>query len=91
LVTSETTLAIILVIWIFAGESLAGFAIALFSWVLVGTFSSIAISATVSKLLSLSVDYYQKKKESLCHYITRYWLARSASMAVFIHSSFTRM
>ena len=46
LITSGTTLATILSIWFFAGESLAGFSIALFFGVLVGTFSSIAISAT---------------------------------------------
>ena len=66
LITSGTTLATILAIWVFAGESLAGFSIALFSGVLVGTFSSIAISATVPKLLGLTADYYQKKEEEVC-------------------------
>lgn len=66
LITSGTTLATILSIWIFAGESLAGFSIALFSGVLVGTFSSIAISVTVPQLLGLSADYYHKKEEDLC-------------------------
>jgi preprotein translocase subunit SecF len=66
LITSGTTLATILAIWIFAGESLAGFSIALFSGVLVGTFSSIAISATVPELLGLSADYYQNKEEEVC-------------------------
>ncbi|MDP7592430.1 MAG: protein translocase subunit SecF [Litorilituus sp.] len=66
LITSGTTLATILAIWIFAGESLAGFSIALFSGILVGTFSSIAISATVPQLLGLTADYYQKKEEDVC-------------------------
>ena len=66
LITSGTTLATILAIWIFAGESLAGFSIALFSGILVGTFSSIAISATVPQLLGLTADYYHKKEEEIC-------------------------
>ncbi len=66
LITSGTTLATILAIWIFAGESLAGFSIALFSGILVGTFSSIAISATVPQLLGLTADYYHKKEEDVC-------------------------
>ncbi len=66
LITSGTTLATILAIWLFAGESLAGFSISLFSGVLVGTFSSIAISATVPQLLGLSADYYLKKEQDIC-------------------------
>jgi preprotein translocase subunit SecF len=66
MITSGTTLATIVAIWIFAGESLAGFSIALFTGVLVGTFSSIAISATVPQLLGLTADYYNKKEEDIC-------------------------
>ncbi|MEI6893209.1 MAG: protein translocase subunit SecF [Colwellia sp.] len=66
LITSGTTLATVLAIWIFAGESLAGFSIALFSGILVGTFSSIVISATVPQLLGLTADYYHKKEEEVC-------------------------
>ena len=66
LITSGTTLTTILAIWIFAGEYLSGFAIALFSGVLVGTFSSIAISATVPQLLGLTSDYYHKKEQEVC-------------------------
>jgi len=66
LITSGTTLATILAIWLFAGESLAGFSISLFCGVLVGTFSSIAISATVPQLLGLSADYYHKKEQEVC-------------------------
>lgn len=65
LITSGTTLATILAIWLFAGESLAGFSIALFFGILVGTFSSISISATVPQLLGLTADYYQKKEEEV--------------------------
>lgn len=66
MITSGTTLATIIAIWGFAGESLAGFAIALFIGVLVGTFSSIAISATVPQLLGLTGDYYHKKQQEIC-------------------------
>jgi len=66
MITSGTTLATIIAIWGFAGESLAGFSIALFTGVLVGTFSSVAISATVPQLLGLTADYYNKKQEELC-------------------------
>jgi preprotein translocase subunit SecF len=66
MITSGTTLATIIAIWVFAGESLAGFSIALFTGVLVGTFSSIAISATVPQLLGLTADYYDKKEEDIC-------------------------
>ncbi|WP_077284674.1 protein translocase subunit SecF [Cognaticolwellia aestuarii] len=66
LITSGTTLATILAVWIFAGESLAGFAMALFSGVLVGTFSSIIISATVPQLLGLSVEHYNPAEQELC-------------------------
>jgi len=66
LITSGTTLATILAIWLFAGESLAGFSISLFCGVLVGTFSSIAISATVPQLFGLTGDYYLKKEQEIC-------------------------
>jgi len=66
LVTSGTTLATVLSIGLFAGESLTGFAIALFCGVLVGTFSSIAISATVPQLLGLSAEHYLTKEQDIC-------------------------
>ena len=66
LITSGTTLATILAIYFFAGESLTGFAIALFCGILVGTFSSIAISATVPQLLGLTADYYKQKEQEVC-------------------------
>ncbi|KGK00063.1 protein translocase subunit SecF [Thalassotalea sp. ND16A] len=66
MITSGTTLATIMAIWFFAGDSLSGFAVALFAGILVGTFSSIAISATVPQLLGLTADYYQQQEESVC-------------------------
>jgi len=66
LITSGTTLATILAIWFFAGDSLSGFSIALFTGILVGTFSSIAISATIPQLLGLTADYYQQKEDDIC-------------------------
>ena len=66
LITSGTTLATILAIYFFAGESLTGFAIASFCGILVGTFSSIAISATVPQLLGLTADYYNQKEQEVC-------------------------
>jgi len=66
LITSGTTLATIAAIWFFAGESLHGFSVALFCGILVGTYSSIAISATVPQLLGLTADYYQQQEEELC-------------------------
>jgi preprotein translocase subunit SecF len=66
LITSGTTLATVLAIGLFAGESLQGFAIALFSGILVGTYSSIAISATIPQLLGLSPDHYHKQAQEIC-------------------------
>lgn len=66
LITSGTTLATVLAIGLFAGESLTGFAIALFSGILIGTYSSIAISATIPQLLGLSADHYHNKEQEVC-------------------------
>lgn len=66
LITSGTTLATILAIWYFAGESLKGFAVALFTGIIVGTYSSIALSATIPQFLGLEADHYQKKDEPIC-------------------------
>jgi preprotein translocase subunit SecF len=66
LITSGTTLATVLAIGLFAGESLQGFAIALFSGILVGTYSSIALSATIPQLLGLSPDHYHKQAQEIC-------------------------
>jgi preprotein translocase subunit SecF len=66
MITSGTTLVTIMAVWGFAGESLAGFSIALFSGILVGTFSSMVIAATVPQLLGLTADYYQQKELEVC-------------------------
>lgn len=63
LVTSGTTLATIGSIWLLAGKPLQGFAVSLFTGILVGTLSSICISATVPALLGLNVDHYKIKPE----------------------------
>ncbi len=60
LITSGTTLATIVAIWCVAGPSLTGFAIALFTGIIVGTFSSVVISATVPKYLGLTADYFHR-------------------------------
>ncbi|NQZ08000.1 MAG: protein translocase subunit SecF [Algicola sp.] len=64
LITSGTTLATIGSIWFLAGSPLEGFAVSLFVGVLVGTLSSICISATVPGLLGLDVDHYKPKPDS---------------------------
>ncbi|MBV1907919.1 MAG: protein translocase subunit SecF [Kangiellaceae bacterium] len=65
LITSTTTLVTISAIWFLAGSSLAGFSVALFAGILVGTLSSICISATFPVLIGLTADYYQKKDQEL--------------------------
>ncbi len=59
LITSGTTLATIASVWWLAGTSLEGFSVALFAGILVGTFSSICISATFPELAGLDVEYYK--------------------------------
>ncbi|ASP48809.1 protein translocase subunit SecF [Cognaticolwellia beringensis] len=66
LITSGTTIATVLAIGLFAGESLQGFAIALFTGILVGTYSSIAISATVPQILGLTAEHYHKQAQDIC-------------------------
>lgn len=65
-VTSGTTLATICAIWFFAGDSLAGFSVALFIGILVGTFSSMAIAATIPQLLGLKRDHYLREQQDIC-------------------------
>jgi len=59
LITSGTTLGTVSAIWLLAGQPLEGFSIALFVGILVGTFSSVCISATVPELLNLKREHYQ--------------------------------
>ncbi|MBE0359221.1 protein translocase subunit SecF [Pseudoalteromonas aliena] len=61
LITSGTTLATVASVWLLAGAPLQGFAIALFTGIVVGTFSSICIAATLPELLGLSAKNYEVK------------------------------
>lgn len=59
LITSGTTLSTVSAIWLLAGQPLQGFSIALFVGIMVGTYSSIFLSATIPELLNLNRDHYQ--------------------------------
>ena len=61
LITSGTTLATVASVWLLAGAPLEGFAIALFTGILVGTLSSICIAVTLPQLLGLTHEDYQTK------------------------------
>ncbi len=63
LITSGTTLGTVSAIWLLAGQPLQGFSIALFVGIVVGTFSSVCLSATVPELLNLKREHYQIKEE----------------------------
>ncbi|MEL0658480.1 protein translocase subunit SecF [Psychromonas arctica] len=62
LITSGTTLSTVSAIWLLAGQPLQGFSIALFVGIMVGTYSSIFLSATIPELLNLNRDHYQMKE-----------------------------
>ena len=62
LITSGTTLATILSLWWLAGMPLQGFSVALFFGILVGTFSSVCISATFPEVVGLDVNFYKLKE-----------------------------
>lgn len=62
LITSGTTLATIASVWWLAGAPLEGFSVALFVGILIGTFSSIFISATFPELVGLDAEHYNAKK-----------------------------
>ena len=64
LITSGTTLATVASVWLLAGAPLQGFAIALFTGIVVGTFSSICIAATLPELLGLSAKNYEEKQDA---------------------------
>jgi len=63
LVTSGTTLATIASVWWLAGAPLQGFSVALFSGIIVGTFSSTCISATFPIMIGLDAAHYRIKAE----------------------------
>lgn len=60
-VTSGTSLVTVSSIWIIAGGVLEGFAFALFSGILVGTWSSLVIGTSIPELLKLSSKHYKPK------------------------------
>lgn len=65
LITSGTTLATISSIWMLAGQPLQSFSVALFIGVLVGSLSSITLSATLPQMFGLNAQHYlQEKPES---------------------------
>ncbi len=59
MVTSGTTLTTVAAVWIFAGASLHGFAIALFVGIISGTWSSIAIGTVLPEMARLSPEHYR--------------------------------
>ncbi|MBY6094894.1 protein translocase subunit SecF [Ferrimonas balearica] len=59
MVTSGTTLTTVAAVWIFAGASLHGFAIALFVGIISGTWSSIAIGTVLPELAGLTPEHYR--------------------------------
>ncbi|WP_157673843.1 hypothetical protein [Cognaticolwellia beringensis] len=70
MITSNTTLATIVAIWVFADESLSAYAMVLFSGVLVGTFSSITLLQQYQSYCDLLVITIRYKKKSCvsCHH-----------------------
>ena len=64
LITSGTTLATVTAVWWLAGKPLEGFSVALFIGILVGTYSSICISATLPEVIGLDIEYYNQKVEN---------------------------
>lgn len=69
LITSGTTLFTITSIWILAGQSLQGFALALFCGILIGTYSSICVTAIIPEITRLKPDYFIKKEQFEEEYI----------------------
>ena len=56
IVTSLTTLLVLIVLFVFGGELIHGFSIALLTGVLIGTYSSIYVAANVLMLMHISKD-----------------------------------
>ena len=56
IVTSLTTLLVLVVLYIFGGDLIRGFSIALLTGVLIGTYSSIYVAANVLMLMHISKD-----------------------------------
>jgi preprotein translocase subunit SecF len=63
-ITSGTTLATIAAVWWLGGAPLQGFSVALFSGILVGTYSSLCISSTFPELAGLDVEHFLAKPDA---------------------------
>lgn len=63
LITSGTTLATVAAIWLLAGPPLQGFSITLFVGIVIGTLSSVCLSATIPVFLGLKREHYQVKTQ----------------------------
>jgi preprotein translocase subunit SecF len=63
-ITSLTTLITIVAIGVMAGEVLGGFALSLGIGVVIGTFSSLSIAATLPLILKLPRDAYNQLETS---------------------------
>lgn len=63
MMTSFTTIIVVLVLFIFGGASIKGFAFALLIGIFVGTYSSVFISAPIMADLSFKMSFSGRKKE----------------------------
>jgi len=59
MVTSGTTLMTVSALWLLGGEPLNGFSVAMFIGLIVGTWSSIAVSTTLPEFWGLNARHYQ--------------------------------
>jgi preprotein translocase subunit SecF len=59
MVTSGTTLMTVSALWLLGGGPLDGFSIAMFIGLIVGTWSSIAVSTTLPECWGLNAKHYQ--------------------------------
>lgn len=76
-ITSLTTLITIVAIGVMAGEVLGGFALSLGIGVVIGTFSSLSIAATLPLILKLPRDAYNQLETSHTEsQVTQMWVER---------------
>lgn len=76
-ITSLTTLITIVAIGVMAGEVLGGFALSLGIGVVIGTFSSLSIAATLPLILNLPRDAYNQLETSHTEsQVTQMWVER---------------
>ena len=60
--TSLTTLFVVLTLYLFGGEILAGFSLTMLVGIIVGTYSSIFVASTILIVVKFSVPLYKKKE-----------------------------